>query len=561
MESTTDVQLKIDENGWVIQIKGSFDVQEEEEEVKELCMSVFNVPKELLAVKPEAYTPQSISIGPYHHWRSELYEMERYKLAAARRFQKRINGLKFESAVVEEFKKHEWRIRSSYHKFLDYKEETLAWVMALDAIFLLECLQFYVRHADENTDADVKQLGRVLDPSGTSAAHNSIVRDLMMLENQLPLFLLQKLLELQLGSETKAEDRLCTLLRLVCEEFSPFTFKLPEDSKIHTIERGHILEVLYYAIVPISNNQNPNSPKDEEKEESVPEDKSAVKEAFSLLWNAVSSLNIGPVRFLTKLTRRALSGRAVQVVMKLPLRLLSTLGNLPILSALKGPFALLVNKDANKNDEEKEGKVEGDEASVKIIPPTRDELSIPSVADLYSAGLKFAPTDGDLNSVRFDVKTATLYIPKVKLDNNTEIILRNLVAFEASAAPGAMVFTRYTDFMNGMIDSEADVRLLRQSGIICNHLQSDGEVASLWNSLGKCVRLTKVGYLDNVIEDVNRYYNRKWNVAVGEFVNEHIFGSWQFLSLVAAVILLVFTCLQAFCSVYDCKKWVAQLQD
>lgn len=561
MESKTDVQLKIDENGWVLHIKGSLDLQLEEEEVKELAVSVFNVPKELLAVKPEAYTPQSISIGPYHHWRSELYDMERYKLAAARRFQKIINGSKFESAVVEEFKKHEQQIRNSYHKFLDYKEETLAWLMALDAAFLLECLQFYVRQADENSDADVKQLGQVLDPKGTSAAHNSIVRDLMMLENQLPLFLLQKLLELQLGSETKAVERLCTLLRLVCEEFSPFSFKLPEDSKIHTNERAHVLEVLYYAIVPVSNNEDPNITKEEEKEKAVSEDMSTLTKAFSLLWTALTSLNVGPIRFLTNLTRRALNGRAVQLLMKLPLRLLSTLGNIPVLSVLMKPLALLVNKgkDATKTEEEEEGK--GEESSVKIIPPTRDELTIPSVADLCSAGVKFVPTDGDLTSIRFDGKTATLYLPKVKLDNNTEVILRNLVAFEASAAPGAMAFTRYTDFMNGMIDAEEDVKLLRQSGIISNHLQSDGEVASLWNSMGKCVHLTKVEYLDNVIEDVNRYYNRKWNVAVVEFVNEHIYGSWQFLTLVAAAILLVFTCLQAFCSVYDCKKWISKLQD
>jgi hypothetical protein len=420
-------------------------------------------------------------------------------------------------------------------------------------------LQFYVRQADENSDVDVKQLGRVLDPTGTSAAHNSIVRDLMMLENQLPLFLLQKLLELQLGSEAKAEERLCTLLRLLCQELSPFTFKLPEDSKIHTTERGHILEVLYYAIVPVSNNEDPNIPKEEEKEEAVSEDMSTLTRAFSLLWTALTSLNVGPIRFLTNLTRRALNGRAVQLLMKLPLRLLSTLGNLPVLSVLKKPLALLVNKDATKTEEE--GKGEAEESPVKIIPPTRDELAIPSVADLYSAGVKFAPTDGDLTSIQFDEKTATLYLPKVKLDNNTEVILRNLVAFEASAAPGAMVFTRYTDFMNGMIDSEEDVKLLRLSGIFNNHLQSDGEVASLWNSMGKCVRLTKIRYLDNVIEDVNRYYNRKWNVAVVEFVNEHIFGSWQFLSLIAAAILLVFTCFQAFCSVYDCKKWLTNLQD
>ena len=64
---------------------------------------------------------------------------------------------------MEEFKKRDWRIQNSYHKFLDYKEETLAWIMTLDAAFLLECLQFYVKHGDEKSNADVKQMGRILD--------------------------------------------------------------------------------------------------------------------------------------------------------------------------------------------------------------------------------------------------------------------------------------------------------------------------------------------------------------------------------------------------------------
>ena len=53
----------------------------------------------------------------------------------------------------------------------------------------------------------------------------------------------------------------------------------------------------------------------------------------------------------------------------------------------------------------------------------------------------FENSNGNLNSIKFDEKMATLYLPKVKLDNNTEVILRNMVAFEASAALGAMVFT------------------------------------------------------------------------------------------------------------------------
>ena len=269
----------IDEDSWVIQIKESLDaLQEADDEEKELSMSVFNVPKELLADKPEAYIPQMVSIGPFHHWRSELYEMERHKLATACRFQKRKKGLaKFQSVVVEEFKKYDWQIRSCYDKFINCKEETLAWIMALDAVFLLECLQFYVRHTDKiSHTADVKPLGRVLDSTGTSASHNSILRDLMKLENQLPLFLLEKLLELQLGSKDKAEERLSSLLSLAFQELSPFSFKLqPQNSNLRINGRGQMLEVLYYCIVPLSNNQTPIR-SENEKYAPYPEDISNV---------------------------------------------------------------------------------------------------------------------------------------------------------------------------------------------------------------------------------------------------------------------------------------------
>ncbi|GLJ25736.1 hypothetical protein SUGI_0492690 [Cryptomeria japonica] len=101
-------------------------------------------------MKTEAYIPQSVSIGPYHQWRPELYEMERYKVAAARRYQKRIATQKFE-VVVEELRKYEWQIRSCYHKYLDFNEEALALLMALDASFVLECLQFYAKQADKTS--------------------------------------------------------------------------------------------------------------------------------------------------------------------------------------------------------------------------------------------------------------------------------------------------------------------------------------------------------------------------------------------------------------------------
>ncbi|KAH9305064.1 hypothetical protein KI387_009468 [Taxus chinensis] len=104
---------------------------------------------------------------------------------------------------------------------------------------------------------------------------------------------------------------------------------------------------------------------------------------------------------------------AVQFLMNLPLRLLSTLGNLLILHTFTGPLTFLFGSSTTDKDEEKDGT-----GSSVETPPMWDELDIPFVADLYSAGVKFIPTDGDLTKIRFDQTPANLYLPKLKLDAN-----------------------------------------------------------------------------------------------------------------------------------------------
>ncbi|GLJ35843.1 hypothetical protein SUGI_0719550 [Cryptomeria japonica] len=421
-------EVKLDQHLWLIQIKEGLQFQDEEEEEKELCVSVFGVPKELLTVKPEAYIPQCVSIGPYHHWRSQLFEMERYKIAAAKRFERTITG-KFE-AVVEEMKKYDWQIRNCYQKFLDYREEVLAWLMALDASFVLECMQFYVKRADctsSQESSQVMRLGRVLDRTCRSATHNSIMRDLMMLENQLPLFLVQKLLEMQLGCQDKAEERLSNLVSLVCQEWSPFMLKMRDSSRLCIKERGHILEVLYYSIVPAAAMDDTISKKNDDENVSLP-DSTCITRGLKALWNVLYSLKISLVQLLSALSERVLKGRPVQLVTQMSTNLVSAFETLSI----------------KRKDEKDEETDEERGYSTVEIPPTCDELEILSVAELYSAGVTVRPTEGDLTTIRFDKTSATLYLPKLRLDSNTEVVLRNLLAFETSAAPGALIFTRYT---------------------------------------------------------------------------------------------------------------------
>ncbi|GLJ35854.1 hypothetical protein SUGI_0719690 [Cryptomeria japonica] len=86
--------------------------------------------------------------------------------------------------------------------------------------------------------------------------------------------------------------------------------------------------------------------------------------------------------------------------------------------------------------------------------------------------------------------------------------------------------------MIAIIDKEEDVRFLRKSGIIYDHLVDDGKVASPWNGLRRCVKLTKDKYLDQVITDVNKHYNKRRSIAVKEKISRYIFGSWKLPTVV-----------------------------
>ena len=74
-----------------IHIKRTLDegIELEDEDVPD-C--IFIVPKAIVSTNKEAYIPQLVAIGPYHHRRVELFEMERYKLVEAERVQKYLNN-------------------------------------------------------------------------------------------------------------------------------------------------------------------------------------------------------------------------------------------------------------------------------------------------------------------------------------------------------------------------------------------------------------------------------------------------------------------------------------
>ncbi|PRQ22568.1 hypothetical protein RchiOBHm_Chr6g0251751 [Rosa chinensis] len=247
-----------------------------------------------------------------------------------------------------------------------------------------------------------------------------------------------------------------------------------------------------------------------------------VKQFLEKVGKLLSKLNKGPIRLLEK---KNLISRPIKVLRKLPWTILSNHAGPAI---WKQPLKLLSSQD-------KEAVKPGDDKSSNR-PPLIEEITIPSISKLSKSG------------------TCSFYLPSTSLDGNIEVILRNLVADEASTASGPLVFTRYTELMNGIIDTEEDAKLLREKGIILNHLKSDEEVAKLFSGMSRSIRLTKVPFLDKAIKDANKYYHGRWKVKMRKSLKTYVLGSWQFLASLATIFLLLLMTLEAFCSVYSCSR-------
>ncbi|KAH6755192.1 hypothetical protein C2S53_017494 [Perilla frutescens var. hirtella] len=502
------------EQGWIIHIRRALEDGDDLEQESDIHVSIFNVPKTLVLTSPESYVPQLVALGPYHHSRPELYEMERYKLSAAKKSLKEIPGLKFHN-LVGQLSRAEHRFRACYHKFINLNGETLAWMMAVDSCFLLQFIRAFA--VDEG-------------PGRKSGHHDAILRDIVMLENQVPLFSVKKTLEFMSGSaENGADDQLYAMVIGLCRYFSPFVM-IQESGGVDRMNKSaHFLEFLYNLTVPGFQSSS-------EIKITLGADEQGP--------NKVVSSETGPL----SLMKRLMLSRPVRIILTLPWKIVSNLPGVIMLRQVNY-FCFSREKDEinNSNDDNNNNNISRH--------PLMEEITIPSVTELSNAGVRFATTNSGISSIHFDEKTATFHLAAISIDVNTEAVMRNLVAYEAcwdSSRP--LICARYTELMNGIIDSEDDAMILREKGIILNHLKSDQDVANLWNGMSKSIRLTKVPFLDRVIEDVNSYYEGRWKVRIGKFLKVYVSGSWQSMTFLAAILLLFFVSLQAFSSIFGCAR-------
>ncbi|PRQ32430.1 hypothetical protein RchiOBHm_Chr5g0046291 [Rosa chinensis] len=90
-------------------------------------------------------------------------------------------------------------------------------MMAIDASFFLEILQVYEVQEGPRVSS---RMAHLVDHAGRKSAHHAILRDLVMLENQIPRFVLKKVLKFKLPALECAKDKLLSMFMGLCKELS-----------------------------------------------------------------------------------------------------------------------------------------------------------------------------------------------------------------------------------------------------------------------------------------------------------------------------------------------------
>ncbi|KAK9048854.1 hypothetical protein SSX86_032179 [Deinandra increscens subsp. villosa] len=418
--------------------------------------------------------------------------MQQKKLVRLQRLLQNHKIADFRGVVVHKVKNLVPVIRACYDSFLPDDNVSMAWVFAIDGLFLLHLFQL------TNTDSD--QIPKV------DSTKRLLAQDIMMVENQIPFMLLKEINEALHSSSPGSNDFSPSIYRSFSEIHSPL--KLCPLSKAPTNHVHHLLHYMYHSII-----NNVPTPTFDSVHLPVP----------------------------GRMTKILLPG-IVNFVEQLPTDEIVRLYELAI-------------------------------TSLHNFSSIGSGTTIPSASRLQSrAGFQFhslPENGGGVESVY--VNGNTIYLPPVTLESDSDVILRNLVAYETLMPHSDHhPLAEYASLMCGLIVDVEDVRVLKQHDIIRGELGED-EVAEIFVGMSGSILSSKIkskSALQNMIVEVNKVYEgrprimaylflkklAKWVLVFLTHIGSVVGGTWKIVAFVAGLVSLVMLTYKNYCDVYGCDK-------
>ncbi|KAF5470001.1 hypothetical protein F2P56_010555 [Juglans regia] len=500
---------------------------------------IYRVPKRLREVQPMAYTPRLVSIGPFHHRREELKDMERQKFIYLRDFCNR-TGKSIED-LARIIRPLEMKIRCYYSEtFLHMSSEGFANMIVLDAIFILE---LFWRKSQKSMAQKDYMLCR-------PCMERGIQHDLLLLENQIPFFVLEELcfnVELNVGHQNgEPNTKKPTLLELSCGFFGDLYYDFKPKSK------KCFNDSVRYFRPP----QNPSPNSSDPKNDKVNHIRDLVNR-FSL---DRSSPNFIEVKHFTDLVRYFFCPPTKEGQ------------NSKKWGHVKQCFPDWVGCCCHPKPSSPEREPEPKHCT-DLVKRTK---SLYTATKLDEAGLKITRPDSErhLLQIQFREKNCEclikrcpvlnlswllsclpclkrtclvhmqrfLEVPPLRVDDKTEGLFRNLMALEQCHYPLKTYICDYIVLLDDLITTKADVRLLVEKKIIVNELGSSAAVTKLFNNLGLEIELeTGKYYYEELCKELNDYSDSIWNRLVGTLTSVYFKNFFKGTATVLGIIVLGLT--------------------
>ncbi|CAK9155882.1 unnamed protein product, partial [Ilex paraguariensis] len=394
---------------------------------------IFKVFCELRIENEKAYEPKIITIGPFHHGKNNLQEMEEHKmrylqLLLHQRNEKSVNKYVMALSDMEE------RTRTCYAESSGLNKVEFVKMVLLDGIFVIELFRKWNARSSYTNDP-VIQSSRML---------GVICRDLLLLENQLPFFILVHLFNMTGDSDTQ-------------EDISYLALSLLDN-----ILPGP-------AVSHVSN---------------IPEDE--VKHLLHLIHGSMCSSFAKKVESCGEVTR---------------------------------------------------------------FEVDKFEL-INTITDLQEAGIAFKVDEGSNNLFDIKFNNGLMEIPRLLIGDDTESILRNLIAYEQFLPDEThrRYVTDYALLMDCLVNSPKDASFLRCCRIITNGLGDGIVVCNTLNKLVNSVTLSTNFSYFQVFNNLNKHCKSPYNKWMANLRHNYFNSPWALISFLAAVVLLLLTVAQTIFS-------------
>ncbi|GLJ20110.1 hypothetical protein SUGI_0364930 [Cryptomeria japonica] len=465
---------------WLGHVKRKLDVPQD---VAKLAENVFiyKVPRSIKDCKPEAYAPLVVSLGPYHHNREPiLSSMDELKVKTV---QKMLQTFKKDVAeLVEKIGELDTEIRKFYEEKIHYDKETLSYMLAMDACFILEFFSSRRKIKDSNLIFG--------DYHHHNTVYRNIVYDFMKVENQIPLVILETVLSLGYDDPSDQLSKLLIVSHLF--EGYPFSFSAPKIE-----HRSKLLEYI--------------KPKYK-----IPGARHLLDLYRMVIKNLleVSSLQSARTPETTRLSKIATNLLKIKDrYCRWPMKVRRTR------SLQRGPSM--------------------------GTPGTRHNIRnfTPSAKLLFKVGIKFEK--GKIAFERSRFGSSKLCLCQIIVDDSTEILLRNLMAYEeclrCSWSPTETVISQYVILLQNLIDSEKDVSVLRKAEVIYSECCSDKYVARIFNDITKEITFEPSKVLDELRKEARKHYDNRYKVWMSQIKEEYFSKPWSLLSFLGAILILGLT--------------------